>query len=158
MAITPDITNPPPEETMLNESVLIEQLGIPLKKMRALRPASVDVRTADGVFWPLAEAVALAVSVGGVLKVTTEKNAPADEGETLTVVRRAPNPLALYARRSNGEVVTVRVSNNRNFYPTLRLRSATGGSPDLMSFKARRADTGNHWVMLRKEPRYPGQW
>jgi hypothetical protein len=66
--------------------------------------------------------------------------------------RHFANPHTIKARRWNGEVVIVSVTEAAKYRPTLRI----GGQP--MTFKARPADHGNHWVLVGREPRYPGQW
>jgi hypothetical protein len=157
MADLPTNTQPPAGNDLVNEHLLIEQLGIPLKKIRAMRPEGVQVQP-DGVFWPLWLAHALADSVQGTLTLP-EKNAAADGIEELTVSsiargsdgRHFPNPSVIHARRTNGDIVVVRVVSSSKYRPTLRI----GGQP--MTFKARKAD-GNWWVLVGREPRYPGQW
>lgn len=153
------ISNPSPATAdVVNELLLIEQLGIPAKKIRALRPANA-VQGPDGVLWPLAAATALAMSMGAEL-AQAEKKSPADGIEELTVHstargtdgRHFTNPNVIQACRANGEVVTVRVVHSGKYRPTLRIN----GEP--MTLKARRANGGNWWVLVGREPRYPAQW
>ena len=143
----------------INERVLIEQLGIPEKKLRALRPVGVEVRSGEGVFWPVASAVELAGSMGAELTLPQEKTAP-DATEELSVAsdprlgsgQHFPNPKLIRARRASGELVLVRVMDSRKYRRFLRI----GGAP--MVIRAQPAASGNWWNLVGKEPRWPGQW
>lgn len=145
-----------PVETV-SEHLLIQQLGIPLKKMRRMRPATVEV-TPEGVFWPLTDARALATHHGIAFSLP-EKTAP-DTTEELTVVstskgadgRHFANPNVIEAVRKNGARVFVRVVHSKKYRPTLRI----GGAP--MVFKAKPAIVGTNWVLVGREPAYPAQW
>jgi hypothetical protein len=149
---------PVPAPEMVNELHLAKQLGIPLKKIRALRPVGVET-TGDGVFWPRWLAESFAQSVGGKLTLP-EKSAPLDATETLVVVstsrgtdgRHFPNPNVIQCRRANGTLVFVRVVHSKKYRPKLRL----GGEP--MTVKARPSDVGNQWLLVGREPAHPAQW
>ena len=138
---------------------MVEQLNVPVKILRANRPAGVVSRCSTGVRWPLAVAVAFAATMSATLTIPEEKDR-ANEIEELTVAspargadgRHFPNRHIIMARRQNGEVVTVRVVDSAKYRPMLRI----GGQP--MTFKARPANHGNCWVRVGREPRYPGQW
>lgn len=143
---------------MVDEKLLIAQLGITEKKIRAARPTGAVVVHATGVLWPLLDAQALATHLGGSLTLP-EKNAPSDV-ETLTVVsysrgadgRHFPNKNIIAAQRSGGDVVNVRVMDSGKYRRVLRI----GGQP--MTLKARKSDSGNWWVLVGREPISAGQW
>lgn len=145
---------------LVNEQLLIEQLGIPIKKIRALRPEAAQVQSGVGVFWPMADAQALASHLGLHSFGPQEKTAPPPGVETLVVVslargvdgRHFPNKNVINAARLTGDVVQVRVVDSAKYRRTLRI----GGTPMLL--QARRADSGNWWVLVGREPRWPGQW
>lgn len=149
---------PPPAPEMVPETVLIRQLNIAPKKIRALRPATVQVRHADGVFWPLPDARALATHLG-VAYSEVEKNPRPDDVEKMTVCSDArgaegfhfPNRHIIKCERADGSVVDVRVVDSRKYRRTLRI----GGAP--MVLEARKAD-GNWWILVGREPRWVAQW
>jgi hypothetical protein len=97
------------------------------------------------------------------LAVEPEKSGPAvpeDDSELLTVTsgptgpdgRHFPNPNIIKARRPNGETVAVRVLKPERFLPKL------AGNHEPMTFQARRAQSGNWWLLTGREPRFPGRW
>lgn len=158
-----DIIHPPADTDFVNEKLLIEQLNIPLKKIRALRPASVVERAGDGILWPLADARALATHLG-IPFVEPEKT-PADDTEDLTVfsTSRFPdgshfkNPNIIQCRRKNGALVDVRVVHSKKYRPTLR--NVTGQADNRpMVIRARPSAVGNWWQLVGREPAYPAQW
>ena len=137
----------------------MERLGITDKKIRSLRTRGVEVTTAKGVIWPLADAQALAEGLGVVLE-PAEKNGAPDGTEEVVVCstargqdgRHFPNRNIIMCRRSTGEVVTVRVFDSSKYRPFLRV----GGAP--MVLRARPSGIGSWWINAGREPRWPAQW
>lgn len=66
-------------------------------------------------------------------------------------VRHFPNPRVILARRTNGDVVSVRVAASRHFTPRL-----TNGDP--MVLRARRSGWPPFWSLVGRLPRWPGRW
>jgi hypothetical protein len=148
---------------LVNEHLLIEQLGIPLKKIRALRPVGV-LANAGGVFWPLPDATALALSVGAALALA-EKNPAPGAPEEMQVVsqpyggdgRHFPNPKVIKCLRKNGAFVFVAVTHSKLY--DRKLRDHTGKPAGRFMFiRAVPANGGVNWTAVGNQPSYRGQW
>jgi len=160
-----DSTTKPLSESpdFVPEQLLVEQLNVPVKKMRGIRPEGVRVDGPNGVFWPLADATALAESMGATLTLPDKKNAPTGGVEELTVVscsvrggNHFPNPRVIQARRKNGQLVFVTVSNPVRFqpywtYPPARLK-AQGPGKIPMVIQAMPPNGGLNWNLVGNEP------
>lgn len=155
----PPAETPAADTTLVPESLLCEQLNVPIKKLRDLRPQETK-KTADGICWALADAQALADQMKATLTLPDKKTAAQEEGELVTVVstakgsdgRHFTNPNVIQCKRADGSTVTVRVVHSGKYRPTLRI----SGEP--MTLRARKADGGNWWVLVGREPRYTAQW
>lgn len=157
----PNPTAEPPaaDKILVPETLLCEQLNVPIKKLRDLRPSTIE-KTADGIGWPLADAQALADQMKATLTLPDKKTAPELDGELVTVFstakgsdgRHFANPNVIQCKRSNGQVVVVRVVNSAKYRPTLRI----SGEP--MTLRAKQAVGGNWWVLVGREPRFTAQW
>lgn len=141
------------------EDALAAALNVPREELRKRRPylraGEVDQKN-GAVLWLTVAAERIAAELG-IPYAPAEKNAPEANGapaeavETLTVVSRAVNPNIVNARRPNGEMAAVRVTDNRKFVPQM-----ANGTP--MTFAARKSTAGNWWLMVGREPRWPGIW
>ena len=94
----------------------------------------------------LAELVGLVHIPNEGKKSLTEQSESVNEEEILTVVQhRLANTKILTAKRSNGEIVRVRVNSTKNFLPE-------------MTFPAVCENGSGVWLCTRKTPRWLGKW
>jgi len=152
------------DQEWISESELADKLNVNRSVLRKERPnlAAGEVSQKNGaVMW----LKAAAARVSGALGVTFAQEHPflakktqdapsgaQDEGvELVTVVTLAVNPNIVNARRLGGQVVPVRVVDNRKYVPL-----CADGTP--MTFPAKKSDHGNWWVLVGREPRWVGKF
>jgi len=158
-----------PNEDWISEEEVATTLNVPREKIRAERPhlkAGETTKKGNAIVWLRSAAERIASK----LRIPSpEKNAPpaaCDAKKTASAVEEEltvssqplgpglphfPQAWLIKAKRSNGEVVVVRVVDSRKYFPKLRT-----GEP--MKFKAQKSAAGNWWQLTGREPRFPGQW
>lgn len=160
----------PTEPEWIDEEKAAAALGVNREVLRTQRPhlGPGECRKHGNAFQWLASTVERIAATLGLQ--FHEKNAPpipatnpdqpaAPAEEELTVYSQPMGPNKPHfaqsqlfkAKRANGEIVVVRVTDSRKFLPKLRK-----GQP--MTFKAKKAAAGNWWQLIGREPRFPGQW
>lgn len=143
------------------EEALAALFSVPRESLRAQR-ASVpedELRTeGNSVLWKKTAARRVALALGLPPAGLEDEAAPVDAGEVLSVVSKPmakgwhfANPHIIQAEREDGERVFVRVVDSRKYLPV-----GKNGKP--MTVRAVKAKAGNHWELLGREPRFPGQW
>lgn len=154
-----------PDNEWIPEEQLADELGVPREKIRAERPYTGPgevTKRGNVILWLRSARERVAAKLGITLQKNTAPELSAalkDDAEELTVcsqpVRNGGphfgNQNLIKATRPNGEVVVVRVLHASKFMPKLR-------SGEAMTFKAKKADAGNWWLLTGREPRFPGQW
>lgn len=151
----------------IDEEQAAKQLGVNRDALRAQRPylgPGECRKHGNAVQWLVSAAQRVAAKLGlqknaPPLPAADEKKPPAPTEEELTVYSQPagtnrphfPQQQLFKAKRKNGELVVVRVTDSRKFLPKLRT-----GQP--MTFKAKKAAAGNWWLLVGREPRFPGQW
>lgn len=155
----------PDNTEWIAEEQLADALGVPREKIRAERPhlgAGEVTKKGNVILWlrsageRIAEKFGIPVTKKDATAATPE---PKHFGEELTVVSQPMrsngphfgNVFLIKARRADGEVVVVRVLNSSKFLPRLQ-----NGKP--MTFRAQKAAAGNWWLLIGREPRFPGHW
>ena len=162
------------DQQWITEDQVAERLGIDREKIRAERPrlkAGEVSRQGNAIVWLRSAAARVAKLLGlqpSFLDAPppndpSEKNGPGGQpltpdGEEVSVHSvpgpggwHFPNHNIVRVKRASGELVYVRVTDSRKFFARLRT-----GQP--MTFRAKRAPSGNWWVMTGREPRFPGMW
>lgn len=137
----------------INEELLAVELNVPrsvLRDKRASLPVTELEYKKNGVHWLRTAAARLAGELGLQWPAPTEPP-PAPATETLTVVSQAANPHIVNCRRASGELVCVRVMDNKKYVPQSR-----AGTP--MTLPAQKSTAGNWWLLVGREPRWTGQW
>lgn len=147
------------EEDWMEEADFATALGINrdiLKKAR--RDGSLELsgdvgQGADGsIIWKKSAASAFAATLGLSFQTPVpDALAASAEPETVTVVRRAANRNIVMCARAGGEMVAVRVIDNKKYFQV-----GLDGKP--MSFQARKNDSGTWWNLVGREPRWPGKF
>lgn len=164
------MANTEPNNTdWIPEEEIAQQLGIEREKIRAARPhlgpGAVSMM-GKVIYWTRTAAAELAQRLGLPASIAektpaapaVKENAPAPEGEELTVFSgpgpggwHFPNRNLIKAKRPTGEIVVVRVLDSRKYLPKDRF-----GKPMVM--RAKQATSGTWWVLIGREPRFPGIW
>ena len=148
----------PDESDWISEDQLATHLAVKRAALRVQRRSlgQGEVSQKNGaVMWRRTAASRVAASLG--LEWPSETAAaPAQLSaapaiETVTVVSQALNVNIVNCRRATGELVCVRVMNNKKYVPRLR-----DGSP--MTLQAQKSPAGAWWRLVGREPRAPGQW
>lgn len=142
----------------ISEDELATALKVDRSVLRQRRPylEAGEVEQQQGaVVWQKKAAARVAASLGLTLATVDE---PASDDpppvaepspETLTVISQALNRNIVNARRASGETVAVRVVDNRKYVPRL-------GNGKPMTLTAKKSTAGNWWVLVGREPRWPG--
>lgn len=149
------------EQDWISEEALAAALGVARDRLRERRPYLLagEVEQKNGaVQWQKSAAVRVAgelgLAWGSAAEDAEDADAPpaADEGvETMTVVSQALNRNIVNAKRADGSLACVRVTDNRKFVPRLG-----NGTP--MTLRAKKSTAGNWWLLVGREPRWPGMW
>lgn len=152
-------------DEFIAEELLAQELGVDRERLRKIRPAAVLVNK-NIIQWPVAAAMAAAQQLGIEWEPAPQKNAAngspdaaattKEEDLTVTSVpgvsgHHFGNKNVIKARRTNGEIVIVRVVSSKNYLPKTR-----AGAP--MVLRARPAAEGNWWVLVGRDPRWKGVW
>ena len=146
---------PPGDDEWITEEALALALNVDRSHVRAKRPYLLagEVDQKNGVVrWQRSAAQRVAAEMG--LAFVAEPSAAPVTGndiETLTVVTPALNRNIVNAQRANGEMACVRVTDNRKFVPRL-------GNGQPMTLRAQKSAAGNWWLLVGREPRWPGVW
>jgi hypothetical protein len=159
----PDIATSP-TSGWIPEAELAIRFGIPRQKLKKERSSAGPNAFLDHnrvLHWSQEAAAALALRLGLAFQEKNEPDAQStdeDATELLTVASQpAPsgfhfgNPRLIRAMRECGTLVIVRVHDSSKYMTRLHT-----GKP--MTFKARRSPAGAWWVIVGREPRYPGRW
>jgi len=143
----------------VSEEDLAVELKVDRQVLRHQRPhlgaGEVDQKS-GAVVWLRSAATRVAAKLGLTL-AEQEKTAPAVNGalpdgvEVLTVVSQALNRNIVNATRPSGERVCVRVMDNKKYLPRT-------GKGEPMTLRAKKSTAGNWWILVGREPRWPGMW
>lgn len=142
------------------EEQVADELGVTRDRARAARPylgPGEVKREGNVVLWLRAAAARLAEKLGLTLPKKTA--AAGTQVEELAVVSQPRGPdgrhfgnfQLIQARRSNGDLVIVRVAHSGKYAPKL-----WNGEP--MILKAQQSTHGHWWLLVGREPRYRGRW
>lgn len=146
----------PPDDEWITEEALALALNVDRSHVRAKRPyllaGEVD-RKNGAVLWQRSAAQRVAAEMGLMFADAPPAAAVPinDVIETLAVVSPALNRNIVNAQRANGEMACVRVTDNRKFVPRL-------GNGQPMTLRAQKSAAGNWWLLVGREPRWPGVW
>lgn len=137
----------------ITEDELATRLNVDRSVLRQRRPYLLagEVEQKNGaVLWQKNAAARVAAELGlPMAEGEAEAPAPEPPPETLTVISQAVNRNIVNAQRASGEAVCVRVVDNRKYIPRL-------GNGQAMTLTAKKSTAGNWWVLVGREPRWPG--